>query len=234
MEGRDIFIREGCTVCHSQMIRPFRHEETRYGTPSNMADSMFDHPFQWGSKRTGPDLAREGGKYPNLWHVKHLTDPLTVSPGSNMPTYEHLSKTALDLESAYAVQSASISRRLARGERQVGLKMGFTSRAKMIQMGVSDMIWGRLTDQMLVEDGGRISLAVGLAAMVVAVLVGVVIGALAGMSSGRVDAVLMWITDLFLSLPQLPLSPWHSAAVDAYVRDTLRGPSFAAFHCNRA
>jgi cytochrome c oxidase cbb3-type subunit I/II len=101
LEGRDVYVKEGCYNCHSQMIRPYRHEETRYGTPSTMADSMFDHPFQWGSKRTGPDLAREGGKYPNLWHVKHLTDPLTVSPGSNMPTYGHLSKTTIDLESTH-------------------------------------------------------------------------------------------------------------------------------------
>ena len=87
LEGRDIYIREGCYNCHSQMIRAFQWEQQRYGEPSKMDDSQFDHPFQWGSKRTGPDLAREGGKYPNLWHYRHLLDPRSVSPGSNMPNY---------------------------------------------------------------------------------------------------------------------------------------------------
>jgi cytochrome c oxidase cbb3-type subunit I/II len=90
LEGRDVFIREGCYVCHSQMIRPFRWETMRYGEVSRLEDSMYDHPFQWGSKRTGPDLAREGGKYPNLWHYKHMTDPRSISEGSNMPPYAHL------------------------------------------------------------------------------------------------------------------------------------------------
>jgi len=97
LEGRDIYIREGCYNCHSQMIRPFRPEQQRYGEPSNLTDSQFDHPFQWGSKRTGPDLAREGSKYPNVWHYQHLRDPRAVSPGSNMPTYAQLATNELDL-----------------------------------------------------------------------------------------------------------------------------------------
>jgi cytochrome c oxidase cbb3-type subunit I/II len=97
LEGRDVYIREGCYNCHSQMIRPFRFEQQRYGEPSTMADSQFDHPFQWGSKRTGPDLAREGGKYPNLWHYRHLIDPRSVSPGSNMPPYAALAEGRVDL-----------------------------------------------------------------------------------------------------------------------------------------
>ncbi|HEY2518252.1 MAG TPA: cytochrome-c oxidase, cbb3-type subunit I [Polyangiaceae bacterium] len=97
LEGRDVYLREGCYNCHSQMIRPFRFEQQRYGEPSTMADSQFDHPFQWGSKRTGPDLAREGAKYPNLWHYRHLLDPREVSPGSNMPPYAHLKDGRVDL-----------------------------------------------------------------------------------------------------------------------------------------
>ncbi len=98
LEGRDVFIREGCYNCHSQMIRPFRFEQQRYGEPSKMSDSQYDHPFQWGSKRTGPDLAREGGKYPNLWHYQHLMDPRSVSAGSNMPPYAFLATQRVDSE----------------------------------------------------------------------------------------------------------------------------------------
>ena len=83
--GRNIYIREGCYLCHSQQIRPFRDEVERYGHYSLAAESMYDHPFQWGSKRTGPDLARVGGKYSNDWHVAHLTDPRSVVPESIMP-----------------------------------------------------------------------------------------------------------------------------------------------------
>jgi cytochrome c oxidase cbb3-type subunit I/II len=96
LEGRDVYVREGCYNCHSQMIRPFRHEQQRYGEPSTMADSQFDHPFQWGSKRTGPDLAREGGKYPNLWHYRHMIDPRSVSSDSNMPPYAFLAHAPVD------------------------------------------------------------------------------------------------------------------------------------------
>ncbi len=90
LEGRDVFIREGCYNCHSQMVRPFTWETARYGAPSTQDDSIFDHPFQWGSKRTGPDLARLGGRYSNLWHYRHMLDPRELSVGSNMPSYAHL------------------------------------------------------------------------------------------------------------------------------------------------
>ncbi len=90
LTGRDIYIREGCYVCHSQMIRPMRDEVERYGHYSLAAESMYDHPFQWGSKRTGPDLARVGGKYSDDWHVDHLKNPQSVVPESVMPKYAFL------------------------------------------------------------------------------------------------------------------------------------------------
>ena len=96
LAGRDIYVREGCYLCHSQMIRPFRDEVERYGRYSLAAESMYDHPFQWGSKRTGPDLARVGAKYSNEWHVQHLADPRSVVPESVMPTYSFLADTDLD------------------------------------------------------------------------------------------------------------------------------------------
>ncbi|MBI1911965.1 MAG: cytochrome-c oxidase, cbb3-type subunit II [Deltaproteobacteria bacterium] len=96
LEGRDIYIREGCYNCHSQMIRPFRAETERYGPYSKPAESMYDHPFQWGSKRTGPDLARIGKKYPDSWHVQHMEDPRSLVPESVMPRYPWLSQAALD------------------------------------------------------------------------------------------------------------------------------------------
>jgi len=94
--GRDIFVREGCYTCHSQMIRPFRDEQLRYGHYSLASESKYDHPFQWGSKRTGPDLARVGGKYSNEWHVQHLLKPTSVVPESVMPNYPWLLSTPLD------------------------------------------------------------------------------------------------------------------------------------------
>lgn len=96
LEGRDIYIREGCYNCHSQMIRPFRAETERYGPYSKPAESMYDHPFQWGSKRTGPDLARAGQKYPDSWHIQHMEDPKSIVPESVMPRYPWLSRTQLD------------------------------------------------------------------------------------------------------------------------------------------
>ena len=98
LAGRNIYIREGCYLCHSQMIRPFRDEVERYGHYSLAAESMYDHPFQWGSKRTGPDLARVGGRYSNEWHTQHLTDPRSVVPESIMPTYAFLKNTPLNFE----------------------------------------------------------------------------------------------------------------------------------------
>ncbi len=94
--GKDIYQREGCYLCHSQMIRPFRDEWLRYGHYSLAAESRYDHPFQWGSKRTGPDLARLGGKYSDAWHVQHLTAPRSVVPESIMPNYPWLLENDLD------------------------------------------------------------------------------------------------------------------------------------------
>ncbi|MGA0604077.1 cytochrome-c oxidase, cbb3-type subunit II [Caulobacter sp. KR2-114] len=96
LEGRDIYIREGCYLCHSQMIRPLRDEVERYGHYSLAAESMYDHPFQWGSKRTGPDLARVGGKYSDAWHRDHLINPRSVVPESVMPPYAFLADKPLD------------------------------------------------------------------------------------------------------------------------------------------
>ncbi|WP_159947808.1 cytochrome-c oxidase, cbb3-type subunit II [Rhizobium sp. 18065] len=95
LAGRNIYIREGCYVCHSQMIRPFKDEVERYGHYSLAAESMYDHPFQWGSKRTGPDLARVGDRYSNEWHVQHLNEPRDVVPESVMPSYSYLKTTVL-------------------------------------------------------------------------------------------------------------------------------------------
>lgn len=97
LAGRNIYIREGCYVCHSQMIRPFRDEVERYGHYSLAAESMYDHPFQWGSKRTGPDLARVGDRYSNEWHVQHLSNPRSVVPESVMPSYAFLKTTPLQI-----------------------------------------------------------------------------------------------------------------------------------------
>jgi len=97
--GRDIYLREGCYNCHSQMIRPFRAETLRYGHYSVAGEFVYDHPFQWGSKRTGPDLHRVGGKYSDEWHRIHLNNPRDVVPESNMPAYSWLEKTLVDAES---------------------------------------------------------------------------------------------------------------------------------------
>ncbi len=97
LEGRDIYVSEGCYVCHSQMVRPFRSETVRYGEYSKAGEFVYDHPFQWGSKRTGPDLHREGGKYPDAWHYNHMSDPESTSPGSIMPPYPWLYDKQIDL-----------------------------------------------------------------------------------------------------------------------------------------
>jgi cytochrome c oxidase cbb3-type subunit 2 len=96
LEGRDVYVREGCYVCHSQMIRPFRAETERYGHYSVAGEFVYDRPFQWGSKRTGPDLARVGGRYSNEWHVTHLINPRDVVPESIMPGYPWLEQNQLD------------------------------------------------------------------------------------------------------------------------------------------
>ena len=99
LAGRDIYIREGCYNCHSQMIRPFRAETERYGHYSVAGEFVYDHPFQWGSKRTGPDLARVGGRYSDEWHRTHLDNPRDVVPESNMPGYPWLAQARLDPQS---------------------------------------------------------------------------------------------------------------------------------------
>jgi cytochrome c oxidase cbb3-type subunit 2 len=112
LEGRDVYIREGCYVCHSQMIRPFRSETLRYGHYSVAGEFVYDHPFQWGSKRTGPDLHRVGGKYSDEWQRIHLNNPRDLVPESNMPAYPWLDKNIVDAD--------AIPRRM-RALRQVGV-----------------------------------------------------------------------------------------------------------------
>ena len=107
LAGRNIYVREGCYNCHSQMIRPFRDEDLRYGHYSLAAESMYDHPFQWGSKRTGPDLARVGGRYSDDWHVVHMNDPRSVVPESIMPGYPFLAETRLDYQTIQADMRAN-------------------------------------------------------------------------------------------------------------------------------
>ena len=107
LAGRNVYVREGCYLCHSQMIRPLRDEVERYGHYSLAVESIYDHPFQWGSKRTGPDLARVGARYSDEWHVDHLTDPRSVVPESIMPTYGFLMKAKLKPERIQAVLVAN-------------------------------------------------------------------------------------------------------------------------------
>ncbi|MCG8433717.1 MAG: cytochrome-c oxidase, cbb3-type subunit II [Gammaproteobacteria bacterium] len=106
LEGRDIYVREGCYVCHSQMIRPFRAETERYGPYSEAGEFVYDYPFQWGSKRTGPDLARVGGRYTDEWHRVHLINPRDVVPESNMPGFPWLSDNGIDAEQVVAKMRA--------------------------------------------------------------------------------------------------------------------------------
>lgn len=109
LAGRDIYVREGCYLCHSQMIRPFRDEVERYGHYSLAAESMYDHSFQWGSKRTGPDLARVGGRYSNEWHVQHLIEPRKIVPESVMPSYAFLMNAPLKVTDMTANLKANIA-----------------------------------------------------------------------------------------------------------------------------
>jgi cytochrome c oxidase cbb3-type subunit I/II len=96
--GRDVYIKEGCFNCHSQMVRPFRHETERFGEYSKPGEFVYDHPFLWGSRRIGPDLARIGGKYPDLWHVRHMDDPQAVVARSIMPAYPHLLRNRVNFD----------------------------------------------------------------------------------------------------------------------------------------
>lgn len=127
LAGRNIYIREGCYTCHSQMIRTLRDEVERYGPYSLAAESMYDHPFQWGSKRTGPDLARVGGKYSDDWHVQHLIDPRSVSPASIMPGYPFLARTPL--------RTADIADHL-----KVNAALGVPYTEEMIETARADML----------------------------------------------------------------------------------------------
>lgn len=106
LEGRDIYVREGCYTCHSQMIRPFRAETERYGHYSVAGEFVYDHPFQWGSKRTGPDLARVGGRYSDAWHIAHLNNPRDVVPESIMPNYPWLATAELNADGIQAKMNA--------------------------------------------------------------------------------------------------------------------------------
>ena len=127
LAGRNIYVREGCYVCHSQMIRPLRDEVERYGHYSLAAESMYDRPFQWGSKRTGPDLARVGGKYSDEWHVLHMKDPRAVVPESIMPPYKFLAKQKLDY--------ADIEKDL-----RVNQKLGVPYTDEMVEKAKSDLL----------------------------------------------------------------------------------------------
>jgi cytochrome c oxidase cbb3-type subunit I/II len=102
LHGRDVYIQEGCNNCHTQMIRPFRHETERYGEYSKSGEFVYDHPHLWGSKRTGPDLHRVGGKYPDSWHYEHMIEPERMSPGSIMPVYKWLATTDIDTSTTEA------------------------------------------------------------------------------------------------------------------------------------
>ncbi len=140
LAGRNIFVREGCYNCHSQMIRPLRDEVERYGHYSLAAESMYDHPFQWGSKRTGPDLARVGGKYSDEWQRAHLVNPRSVVPGSIMPGYPFLAENLLD--ATHIQQDMSVQQML-----------GTPYSDEMIQKAQTDLV-----AQATVDDAGAADL----------------------------------------------------------------------------
>ena len=135
LAGRNIYVREGCYNCHSQMIRPLRDEVERYGHYSLAAESMYDRPFQWGSKRTGPDLARVGGKYSDDWHCEHLRSPKSVVPGSIMPAYPWLALTVLDFKHIA-------------DDLKVQAKLGVPYSPEMITSAVADVRTQATTDAM--------------------------------------------------------------------------------------
>lgn len=127
LEGRDVYIREGCFTCHSQMVRPFRAETERYGHYSVAGEFVYDHPFQWGSKRTGPDLARVGGRYSDEWHRLHLIQPRDVVPESNMPGYPWLADRILDAEMTPRKMAALRAVGVPYTDEQIGAATGETS-----------------------------------------------------------------------------------------------------------
>lgn len=136
--GRDIYQREGCYLCHSQMVRPFRDEALRYGHYSLAAESQYDHPFQWGSKRTGPDLARVGKKYSNEWQVAHLNNPKSMVPQSVMPNYPWLLKTELDYsdmtDRMMALRAVGVPYALNKEESEANVKKFGPETAKMLNI----------------------------------------------------------------------------------------------------
>ncbi len=138
LRGRDIYQREGCYLCHSQMIRPFRDEALRYGHYSLAAESEYDHPFQWGSKRTGPDLARVGKKYSNEWHVAHLTSPRSMVPESVMPNFPWLEKNELNIsdikERMEALRKVGVPYSLTKSEYQANVKQFGAATAEMLSI----------------------------------------------------------------------------------------------------
>ncbi|MBK9227665.1 MAG: cytochrome-c oxidase, cbb3-type subunit I [Ignavibacteria bacterium] len=148
LQGRDIYVREGCYTCHSQMVRPFRSETERYGEYSKAGEFVYDHPFQWGSKRTGPDLHRVGGKYPDLWHYLHMSDPRSISPGSIMPPYGWLYEQDID----YGSTEAKIS-----GMRTLGVPYpdGYESVANEELQKQADKITAELKKNGLTADGRK-------------------------------------------------------------------------------
>ncbi|MCA9513315.1 MAG: cytochrome-c oxidase, cbb3-type subunit II, partial [Myxococcales bacterium] len=123
--GRDIYVREGCYVCHSQQIRPFVSEVLRYGDASTATESIYDHPFQWGSKRTGPDLARVGGKYPNLWHMQHMIDPRILQEDSIMPSYAFMAENTIDIDDTAIKMKAMQTLGVPYTNDQIGLASRF-------------------------------------------------------------------------------------------------------------
>ena len=138
LRGRDIYQREGCYLCHSQMIRPFRDEALRYGHYSLAAESQYDHPFQWGSKRTGPDLARVGNKYSNEWHVAHLVSPRSMVPQSVMPNFPWLLTTELDTsdiaERMKALRAVGVPYSLNKAEFDANVKKFGPQTAEMLNI----------------------------------------------------------------------------------------------------
>ena len=140
IQGRDIYIREGCLGCHSQLVRPFRSETERYGEYSKAGEYVYDHPFTWGSKRTGPDLQREGKKYPNQWHYLHMDDPTSVSPNSLMPRFSWLLTQTLDVSTTPSKINAL---------RKVGVPydQGFENTANDDLMKQADLIGADLRKQ---------------------------------------------------------------------------------------
>jgi cytochrome c oxidase cbb3-type subunit I/II len=142
-QGRDLYTREGCYVCHSQMIRPMVAEYLRYGEASRAEEFIYDHPFQWGSKRTGPDLHRIGGKYPSLWHYTHMFDPRSTSPGSNMPNYPWLYENTIDVK--LASQKLALMQKLGVPYTNADIDAAEDNQRKQAQTIVADLAKSNIT-----------------------------------------------------------------------------------------